>query len=800
MAKHGGLQIIRDHQSIRGSGSDAEYCAGYDSVFEDGQENPKGPLVFKYGEYARQEGLGPCIAPSSIEALMLADINLKTRGLIGVVLGSLAKYLLFQPPSIKSLQGHMDLDVLVLNPHSNKDPGKNEWGVDWWVRPQGMAPTNGRVSLWYDIGLKNGVEVENNVDDSDMESPFFLDEDRIIYTPIEQKDSILKPGLHLLDEDMLKKVISFCNGKAKEISKEGLELTEKLKHTLTLMRIHGGKGIVFYGNLLDVGDLIISSIRRFQAKYQTPNTHLRFEQYQYVKEVHLKEYGYDELFRYLNEEVEAFAQSLMTMPINYRYLIKHSVRQKKRPVFPVIHSEALDFRGMDNSFNDKFRERFAFGTDFHGNLRNIDQFLAIAKERNVDHVIFGGDVAPKRMAVKFSDGKAVCIDDPDNLKLWESDDLYENGFMLFEEDIDANSFLKLIPIFKKLAGRRESKMETKGNLELDEILLLEKHKKHIVDFLKSDAGKKLLESYLRESSKMPYGQVDSDPEGFTDALIDFLKNEYLFSKNLLNSEIGKNMFTEGERKRFSDNFFKLKAVDIDGMFAHIGNYGTLFAKWEGINQKLNLHSTEQRKVFFDDFMRRIREFKKDFKGTISIILGNDDPTEYIEYLKEVQREGLLFDCTNRIVTLSKDIEVIGYSNVPPMSEVAYDDWFKDEDDIDEDLNTLGAKKSRKFLIANIHCPPCDTKLSKAVMRGQMTDLGSLAVLSFIREFKPDVVLCGHTHESWRISGVVREKIGNTMVFNPGASEKNCRILIGSLEKPEKFELEVDAIDPVIRMG
>ena len=50
---------------------------------------------------------------------------------------------------------------------------------------------------------------------------------------------------------------------------------------------------------------------------------------------------------------------------------------------------------------------FSFGTDLHGNLQNIDQFLRLSKERDVDHVIFGGDIAPKKMGIRLGDGKGL---------------------------------------------------------------------------------------------------------------------------------------------------------------------------------------------------------------------------------------------------------------------------------------------------------------------------------------------------------------------------------------------------------
>ena len=49
------------------------------------------------------------------------------------------------------------MDVLILNPHTEYNPKPNEWGIDWWIRPQSTKaqPTNGRISLGYDIELSS---------------------------------------------------------------------------------------------------------------------------------------------------------------------------------------------------------------------------------------------------------------------------------------------------------------------------------------------------------------------------------------------------------------------------------------------------------------------------------------------------------------------------------------------------------------------------------------------------------------------------------------------------------------------
>ena len=83
-------------------------------------------------------------------------------------------------------------------------------------------------------------------------------------------------------------------------------------------------------------------------------------------------------------------------------------------------------------------ERFSFGTDFHGNWEAIDAFLAVSSQSQVGHVIFGGDIAPKKMAMVLGDGNAVSP----NFELAESPsfdsgaEMARHGYMLFDAGLD----------------------------------------------------------------------------------------------------------------------------------------------------------------------------------------------------------------------------------------------------------------------------------------------------------------------------------------------------------------------------
>jgi len=105
-----------------------------------------------------RESFGMEAAMTGIKAVAIADINLKTRGLIGMVLGSCVKDLYDyneynEQYFMECLSGHSDFDVLIMQKHSDRDPKPFEWGIDWWIRPEPHRPTNGNTSLIYDLSL-----------------------------------------------------------------------------------------------------------------------------------------------------------------------------------------------------------------------------------------------------------------------------------------------------------------------------------------------------------------------------------------------------------------------------------------------------------------------------------------------------------------------------------------------------------------------------------------------------------------------------------------------------------------------
>lgn len=87
--------------------------------------------------------------------------------------------------------------------------------------------------------------------------------------------------------------------------------------------------------------------------------------------------------------------------------------------------------------------------------------------------------------------------------------------------------------------------------------------------------------------------------------------------------------------------------------------------------------------------------------------------------------------------------------------------------------------SARWKIFVPHAPPRDTKLDKILLGKHV---GSTAVRSFIEARQPDVVICGHIHESRGI-----DAIGTSQIVNCGQASRGEYALI---ELGDKVSIEV----------
>jgi Icc-related predicted phosphoesterase len=137
---------------------------------------------------------------------------------------------------------------------------------------------------------------------------------------------------------------------------------------------------------------------------------------------------------------------------------------------------------------------------------------------------------------------------------------------------------------------------------------------------------------------------------------------------------------------------------------------------------------------------------------VMIIPGNNEPPRLLE--EKAVEKGLIFMHSRKLFFKGFTFAGIGGSLYTP---------FKTPFEMGEDgfKQILSGFKGSKNLILLSHSPPFNTALD---LTSSGEHIGSVELRRFIEGESPLVCLCGHVHERAGVS----EKVGNTLVVNPGA--------------------------------
>ncbi len=198
------------------------------------------------------------------------------------------------------------------------------------------------------------------------------------------------------------------------------------------------------------------------------------------------------------------------------------------------------------------------------------------------------------------------------------------------------------------------------------------------------------------------------------------------------------------------------------------------------------------------------------------VFGNDDPRAALSSLAEMEARGLLEHLHDRRVEVAGRV-VYGYACVPP-TPFRLKDWerydvsrFVDPggispeegvrtvpaEELDVKWGTIAADLARLAgdeelarAVFLFHSPPYRTALDRAALDGQSVDhalldvhVGSIAIRRFIEACQPLLTLHGHVHESARLTGSWRERIGRTLCLS------------AAHDGPELALVELDPDDP-----
>lgn len=191
-----------------------------------------------------------------------------------------------------------------------------------------------------------------------------------------------------------------------------------------------------------------------------------------------------------------------------------------------------------------------------------------------------------------------------------------------------------------------------------------------------------------------------------------------------------------------------------------------------------------------EFARRLHEASPATR--LALMMGNDDWASNSDCLEQ-HHGGLWSSIDGRAVEI--DGTVVAGSSFVPITPFAIKDWERWEDGGDEQparldgwisrdgevvehrfdplartptitdaLDALPLPADASAAVVVTHSPPRETNCDQI---GALEHVGSRAIRAFVERRQPRMVLSGHIHESPRVSSSFHDRIGRTVVVNPG---------------------------------
>ena len=208
---------------------------------------------------------------------------------------------------------------------------------------------------------------------------------------------------------------------------------------------------------------------------------------------------------------------------------------------------------------------------------------------------------------------------------------------------------------------------------------------------------------------------------------------------------------------------------------------------------------------------------------IFIILGNDDGRSADAAIIDAAVQGNWNYIHNRRIK-KNDYSIYGYNYVNP-TPYQLKDWerydvyrYKEPGAVspedgsysfpirENEIKFSTIKKDLEFLVRDdnlknaiflFHAPPYNTKLDRAVLDRKMIDhvpldlhVGSIAIRRLIEKKHPRLTLHGHVHESARISGSWKDKIGSTICLSAAYDGPELALIKFKTENLEKATREL----------
>ncbi len=237
------------------------------------------------------------------------------------------------------------------------------------------------------------------------------------------------------------------------------------------------------------------------------------------------------------------------------------------------------------------------------------------------------------------------------------------------------------------------------------------------------------------------------------------------------------------------------------------------------------HSYGDSNFIIDYLIPNLQNLKKELKDNYPhflLILGNDDAAK--EEINIIQNENLRLWKYIHLNKISiNEFDFYGYSYTPPSPfllkdwekydisryvdpgcispeegkrTVEIDERIKKYSTIKNDLENLGLNNNYSKSVILFHGPPYKTNLDRVNNDGKKIDhvpldsnVGSIAIRNFIEKKQPMLTLHGHIHESARITGSWKDKIGNTFCFGAAYDGNGLAVVkfdLNNLENAERI--------------
>jgi Icc-related predicted phosphoesterase len=224
-----------------------------------------------------------------------------------------------------------------------------------------------------------------------------------------------------------------------------------------------------------------------------------------------------------------------------------------------------------------------------------------------------------------------------------------------------------------------------------------------------------------------------------------------------------------------------------------------------------------RDILIEGFVKLRAKLKDDYPR-VFVILGNDDGKSEESEIINAESTGI-WEYVHNKKSRNGIYTIYGYSYIPPTPFLLKDwerydvsryvdpgcvppeeGWHSDKvnkdvivySTIKEDLEELTKNNNISNSIFLFHTPPYQTKLDRAALDGKMFEhvpldlhIGSIAVKRFIEEKQPLITLHGHVHESPRLTGSWKERIGRTYAFSAAHDGYELALVKFDPENPGK---------------